>query len=282
MRHTTSAKPSSPVSDSGFLSVSQFLDSAPGRLLLEWEKNVFQTLTADVFGTTALQIGMPELHTLSANRIRSQWLLEAPTELPSVPPPPQLGRIAGLPEFLPIADESLDLITLPHALDFSACPQQALREAVRVLEPEGRIVLTGFNPLSHWWLRQQAVCLGARPYLPSRMNPVPLTRLKDWFSLLGLEIDRGIFGLYRPAFRSEKRLRTWQWIDKAGDRWMPHLSNLIALSAVKRLTRPQVVNCNTFPTFKRSLATGSSVPAASVSSATTTPSPTQTHQRNPS
>lgn len=268
MRPATSSHCSSI---SNFLSIPEFLGSAPGRLLLEWEENVFHTLTTDVFGNTALQIGMPELHTLSANRIRSQWLLEAPTELPSVLPSPQLGRIAGLPEFLPIADNTIDLITMPHVLDFSSRPQQALREAVRVLEPEGRIVLTGFNPLGNWWLRQQAVRLGARPYLPSHLNPVPLTRLKDWFALLGLEVDRGLFGIYAPAFRSEKRLRAWKWIDKAGDRWTPHLSNLITLSAVKRLTRPRVVNCTSLPTFKRPLTSGSSVPAASTSSSPTRP-----------
>ena len=255
MRSTSSQQPER-------LTLGNFLDTAPGRLLLEWERKVFPDLTADAFGNAALQVGMPELDTLSGNRILSQWLLEAPSGLPSVPP--RLGRIAGLPECLPVADESLDLVTMPHVLDFSPAPQQALREAVRVLEPEGRIVLTGFNPLGNWWLRQQAVLLGQAPYLPTGLVPVPLGRLKDWFSLLGLEIDRGLFGVYAPAFRKEKRLRAWSWIDKAGDRWTPHLSNLFALSAVKRVNRMRVVNCGSLPSFRKTAPTAG-VPAATSS-----------------
>ena len=108
----------------------------------------------------------------------------------------------------------MDLVTLPHVLELSPNPQQALHEAVRVLEPEGRLILTAFNGAGFWWMRQQTVRLGAKPYLPTDMAPIPLRRLKDWFALLGLEIDRGRFGLYRPGFRSARRLHAWEWLDK--------------------------------------------------------------------
>lgn len=35
-----------------------------GRYMLEWEENLFQTLSADIFGFNALQIGFSEINAL--------------------------------------------------------------------------------------------------------------------------------------------------------------------------------------------------------------------------
>ena len=42
------------------LTFDGFLRTSPGRLLLEWEAEAYDELTVDVFGSCALQIGMPE------------------------------------------------------------------------------------------------------------------------------------------------------------------------------------------------------------------------------
>lgn len=245
------------------LTFDGFLRTSPGRLLLEWEAEAYDELTVDVFGSCALQIGMPELNTLAENRMQSKWLIELQSTV-SVSADVlsgDLGCIVAAPELLPIADESMDLVTLPHVLELSPNPQQALHEAVRVLEPEGRLILTAFNGAGFWWMRQQTVRLGAKPYLPTDMAPIPLRRLKDWFALLGLEIDRGRFGLYRPGFRSARRLHTWEWLDKAGDRWLPQCSNILLLSAVKRRPGARIVNCSEFANIPAKVPT-SGVPAA--------------------
>ncbi|MCQ4062135.1 class I SAM-dependent methyltransferase, partial [Klebsiella pneumoniae] len=60
-------------------------------------------------------------------------------------------------EELPFESQSLDMIVLPHVLEFSEDPHQLLREVERVLMPEGRVVITGFNPMSLWGLRHAAL-----------------------------------------------------------------------------------------------------------------------------
>ena len=138
------------------LTFDGFLRTSPGRLLLEWEAEAYDELTVDVFGSCALQIGMPELNTLAENRMQSKWLIELQSTV-SVSADVlsgDLGCIVAAPELLPIADESMDLVTLPHVLELSPNPQQALHEAVRVLEPEGRLILTAFNGAGFWWMRQ--------------------------------------------------------------------------------------------------------------------------------
>ena len=49
---------------------------------------------------------------------------------------------------LPLASQSMDLVVMPHVLEFSKDPHQILREAERVLMPEGQIIIAGFNPLT--------------------------------------------------------------------------------------------------------------------------------------
>lgn len=247
------------------LGFEEFLDTPPGQLLLSWERAQYAELVEDAFGDAALQVGCPWLPTLANNRIRSRWLAAPDLEDGKVQADHQeLGFIEAQPEALPVANDSIDLLTLPHVLDFSSEPQQALREAVRILQPEGRLILTVFNPLGLWWLRQHAVAVGIRPYLPTALSPISISRLRDWLTLLGLEIDRGRFGIYAPAFASAKRLASWRWIDKAGDRWAPQLSNLILLSAVKHSPGASMI-C--FPERKKQAlaVAGSSVPAASSS-----------------
>lgn len=223
-------------------SFADFLKTPQGETLHAWESSQYDEFSADAFGREALQVGAPQLDTLSANGITSQWLTsESYDELDNRLLRPTLQTVQAESGWLPFPAESLDLVTLPHALDFAPSAHQTLREAARVLVPEGRLILTVFNPLSLWWMRQKAVGAGLRPYLPTHTSPVPLYRLKDWLTLLGFEIDRGRFGVYSPSCHSLRNFERWKWLDKAGDRWAPHCANLIVLCAVKRLPGMKLV-----------------------------------------
>lgn len=213
-----------------------FFLSPPGQIVRQWESCLFDGMVEHVLGDRALQIGLPLLDTLRANGMREHWLLleDAASEREESLRE-DWHRILALPETLPFANETFDLVVLPHSLDFSSAPQQLLAEAVRVLAPEGRLVLAGFNPLGPWWWRQQFVRFGCRPYLPLHTTPIGVPRLKDWFALLGLTTQEGHFGIYRPARQRLTTLNRWQWLDKAGDRWFPQCGNLYLLSAVKKI-----------------------------------------------
>ena len=68
---------------------------------------------------------------------------------------------------LPFASQSIDLVALPHVLEFTDDPHEVLREVARVLMPEGRLIITGFNPLSLWGMRQGMRRLGTESFLPA-------------------------------------------------------------------------------------------------------------------
>ena len=135
--------------------------------------------------------------------------------------------------------------------DDTAALQQAInqvQETTRmgvVLVPEGRVVISGLNPISLWGARQArahacarmgVTALGAsRLYLPEAGEFIGHWRLRDWLRLLSFEVDDCHFGAYRPAVRSQKWLQRWRWRDRWGARWWPVLGAVYFITAVKRV-----------------------------------------------
>ena len=233
------------------LSFDDFLATPPGERLREWEAAQFDELVTDVFGVAALQIGAPQLDTLCSNRIQGRWiLLEEKDSLFGLRP--ELHALRGEPEALPVAAESLDLVTLPHTLDFAEHPQQVLRDAVRALAPEGRLVLTAFNALGAWWLKERlTAAFGGKPYLPTRLQPISLGRLKDWLALLGMEVDRGRFGIYSPGVRSAVFQPDSSFRRQTAARHAPH--RLRDATAFREAVRVDLPGRTLAPSVSRSL-----------------------------
>ena len=242
--------------DESIIELGAWLQTAPGRYLLEWEQDRLDHAVTDVFGFHALQLGMPELEGLRANRMPHRWVASDSFVVPealSLPPPrdsmittqPAEEPVAMYCEFdaLPFPEHSIDLVVLPHALELARDPHQTLREVERVLVPEGRVVIAGFNPASLWGLRQRAGHLkrglglgrGSKLYLPSGGEFLGYWRLRDWLRLLGFEVEAGRFGCWRPAVHTEKWLERFAWMDRVGDRWWPVLGGVYFLVAVKRV-----------------------------------------------
>jgi SAM-dependent methyltransferase len=225
----------------------------PGQALLEWEQAQMDRLVADIFGFHALQLGLPELDGLRTNRMQHRWLaLDAAYEHWSQPPElmhpaPEPGGdgpeiFAGAPfslrcdfEALPFPSNSLDLVVLPHALELARDPHHTLREVERVLVPEGRVVIAGFNPASLWGMWQRMGRWGVQSALVLPQGEfIAYWRLRDWLRLLDLEVEAGCFGCYRPMVRTEQSWARLRWMEHAGDRWWPVLGAVYFVVAVKR------------------------------------------------
>jgi SAM-dependent methyltransferase len=249
--------------EESIIELGAWLQTAPGRYLLDWEQDRLDHGVTDAFGFHALQLGLPELEGLRANRMPHRWIASDSMHVPEMLPlPPQRDTsistqsAAGDPvhlhcEFdaLPFPDASIDLVVLPHALELARDPHLTLREVERVLAPEGRIVIAGFNPASLWGLRQRAGRarrgLGLTPeqglYLPRAGDFIGFWRLRDWLRLLGFEIEGGQFGCYRPPLATDRWLQRFEWMDRVGDRWWPVFGAVYFLVAVKRVRGMRLV-----------------------------------------
>jgi SAM-dependent methyltransferase len=209
--------------------LTAWLATAQGRYVLAWEQERYDQVVADIFGFNALQMGMTQCDFLRANRMpfRQRCDPDGPAE------------VRTHFEHLPYATSSLDLVVMPHVLEFSPDPHQILREVERVLVPEGQIVIAGFNPYSLWGMRRKlARC---EPVFPWNGNYLGVLRVRDWLKLLGFETQFGGFGCYAPAAVEKKWLQRYSFMEMVGARWWPIAGAVYMLQAIKRVPGMRVI-----------------------------------------
>lgn len=214
----------------GIISESEWLETPLGVNVLEHERALFDSAVVDLFGFNAVQMGLGQVDLLRQCRIPNRFLASR-----------ELGNLRCDFSHLPLATSSIDLVLLPHVLEFAENPHQVLRDVERVLVPEGHVVISGFNPVSLWGLRHR---LCGRAGYPWSGKFISLMRMKDWLALLGLEVVGGHMACYAPPFRNGKWLQRMAWMDQAGDRWWPMMGGVYFLVARKkvagmRLIRPR-------------------------------------------
>lgn len=206
------------------ITLSDWLKLPAGCYMQAWERACLDLLTVDIFGFNAVQIGLPEFSALAASRMPHIWQTD------SVVSDRQQVVLAHDFAELPFASQSLDLVVLPHVLEFAGEPHQVLREVERVLIPEGQVIVCGFNPASLWGLRQM---LG-HAYLPAHGELISVPRLKDWLKLLNLGVSQAHFGCYALPFSTYRWLNRCEFLERAGKRWWPYLGAVYVVQAIKR------------------------------------------------
>lgn len=203
-------------------SLSEWFASEQGDYVLAREQDYFDRTVADIFGFNAVQLGLPEQDFLRNNRIPLRFTAGN-----------QSGNAVRLVcTELPFDSDSLDLVLLPHVLEFSDDPHQIIREVERVLMPGGNLIISGFNPRSLWGLRRM---LGKKEDYPWNGQFITLSRMKDWLALLGFEVVGGRFAAYAPPLNHRKWLDRYAFMEKAGDRWWAVSGGVYFLHAVKRV-----------------------------------------------
>ncbi len=227
------------------IALSEWLETAPGRYVLGWEQAQFDALVADIFGFNAVQIGLLELPALRHNRMPFVFAAGEPSSAQGIVDDcdrtPLRAHVEVRLEELPFASQSIDLLVLPHALEFADDPHHVLREVERVLMPEGHVVISGFNPISLWGLRQVIGRSFDAPFLPLEGQFLALPRLKDWLKLLGFEVHRGQFGCYRPPFNAERWQARFGVMERAGERWWSYCGAIYMVHAIKRVQGMRLV-----------------------------------------
>jgi SAM-dependent methyltransferase len=92
--------------------------------------------------------------------------------------------VLGSAEELPFQSDSVNALVLPHSLELADDPHKVIREAHRVLAPEGHLVLSGFNP---WGLAGIAKLMMPRRAPPWDRRWLGAGRVRDWMALLGFQ-----------------------------------------------------------------------------------------------
>jgi SAM-dependent methyltransferase len=227
-----------------------WLTRQPGQSLLAMESSALRAVWPALFGRIAVQLGCAgPLDLLEACNAPVRAVLDAP-ELAG----PDVARVGGVPEHLPFDQRSVDLMLLPHTLEFADDPHQVLREVSRVLTPEGHVVILGFNPFSFWGLWR--LLRHRRGEAPWSGHFLHLARIKDWLKLLDFELVQGQMLYYRPPLANTRTMDRLRFLDKAGNRWWPMAGTVYVVVARKRVAgmTPLRPEWRKTPAFGRAVA----------------------------
>jgi hypothetical protein len=197
-----------------------------GSLLLEQERSVVSTTLECAFGLHCVQVGSWGASDTFLGAARTRR-----TALVAARPLPGAALVAE-PAALALQSDSVDVMLLPHTLEFAPDPHEVLREAARVLAGEGELVVLGFDPLGSWSLRN-AFTRGGCP--PGIARTIPATRLSDWLKLVGFEVGPAERYLYAPPIPGLRTARARGFLERAGRRAWPRFSGAYLLHARKRV-----------------------------------------------
>lgn len=192
------------------------------------ESACLQRMLGDVFGYYLVQVGVTDSfrEALAASRIRHRILM------PCEPPRRGFGLgMVGDPTRLPLASDSVDAVLLPHTLDFVQDPRQVLREVERVLIPEGRAFILGFNALSSWGLMR--LLAWRRGRVPWSGRFLTAYRVEDWLSVLGFDVEVREHIVFQLPLRRALGRRS---LEGLGRRLWPAFGAVYVIRAVKRVS----------------------------------------------
>lgn len=222
-----------------------------GKELAAQEAATLAETLPNLFGYHLLQLGrLSDENWLQSSRISHCAVMDFQPPLVHE----DQRRLFGIPEQLPISSDSMDVLVLPHVLEFSHHPHAILREAERVLIAEGHLVMLVFNPRSIWlvwrWL------FGWRRKIPWCARFLSTTRIRDWMELLGFEVVsiQGYF--YRPPLQSKSVMQRLGVLERLGRRAWPIIGAGNLIVARKRVVTMTPIRPRWRPRRQRVPATG--------------------------
>lgn len=161
-----------------------------GRHLLSAERALVEPMLNRRFGYHLLQLGCADLLLHDNSPVGHKFSFR------TWPAQAHCHTAIARGEAIPLRNDSVDLVLLHHALDFSAQQHQLLREAARVLIAGGHLVCIGFNPRSVWGMRGRVQRWTGKQSVPWQAAMLGPRRLTDWLALLDFQVEQLRYGVY--------------------------------------------------------------------------------------
>ncbi|MDD3266539.1 MAG: class I SAM-dependent methyltransferase [Burkholderiales bacterium] len=206
-----------------------FLTSPVGKYILRKERDFYTNNVKNIFGKFSLQIGMDKTNLLLGNKIVNHYNVTR--------------DINALAQFLPIANDSIDLIVLSHYLEEHNDYKQIIKECNRILAPNGKLIISCLNRHSLIYFFRNKAKLD-KYYFRT------VTEIEQAMRNNKLNICGGKFFSYTPPIRSNIKLRRLEIFNKMGDRWFPTFANSFTIIADKKIINHTLRMSN--PIFKQS------------------------------
>jgi SAM-dependent methyltransferase len=200
-----------------------------GKSLLNVESQLLSSLLNNHFGKHALLIGVPNQCDLLNTSVIPYHLHVSPFAKTEGGP----GQIEADFHELPIATGSVDLVLLPHTLEFVDNPRQLLAEACRITKAEGLIVICGFNPYSAWGMKR---LLTKEKVAPWTGNFFHANKIKNWLELADFELEIQKQTLFIPPINQPNIYHKLHFLERVGRVCFPALGGGYILLARAKVT----------------------------------------------
>ena len=227
-----------------------------GQHLLGAETVLLAELLKRHFGKHAVLLGVPQQHgLLNASVIPIHTLIS-----PLAHREERQGEIEANFQDVPILTGSVDLVILPHTLEFVEHPRHLLAEACRILKPEGLIVITGFNPVSLWGMKK---LLSRQKMAPWSGNFIRAHKIKNWLSLSDFQMEEHKAFLFRPPVTNEKIFKSLNFMERVGRIMCPVFggayivvarAKVIPLTPIRMQWKQRLSNLRISPTITGTIA----------------------------
>lgn len=196
----------------------RFWESAAGIALWRAERACLGPHCEQHRGIVSLQLGMaPMMSDMCPIRHALDWA-------PSMDLARSENSLICLPDTLPLADDSVDLVLVHHLLEAVERPHHVLQEAARVTRADGRLLVFGWHPFGPSGIRRRQ-----RPSPWQRQWRTP-GRLRDWLAFVDFEIERVDY----CGFRLPGRLAGSDRLEALGRRYNLPLASAYLLVARRR------------------------------------------------
>ncbi len=132
---------------------------------------------------------------------------------------------------IPIQENSLDVIILPHSLDFYPDPSYLLKALVAPLMPEGSIIIFGFNPYSLLMIERWFQCQS----LFEKCNFLSSSNICKMLQENQCEIEQVKTFAFRPLLKNKSAMKKLRFLETLGSTCCPSLGCIYMIVARKRV-----------------------------------------------
>ena len=156
------------------------LDSIGSRLIID-EQQAFSDLSTSSFGNYFLQLGMwGQRNTFFAKTpIKNCFLIATQSS-------GEIDLVTDL-ECLPLQEQTIDLVFLPHTLEQCKNHQEVLNSSTNAIKESGTLIALGFNPISLWGLRHWS---SGKNFLPGIQRLISPNQYIRWLVDFGFRIEK--------------------------------------------------------------------------------------------
>lgn len=187
-----------------------------GNKVLNAEKEIISDLIKQHYGKHAVLMGVPQQQALlTTTNISIKTLVS-----PLLSATKDFLMVESNFAELAIQTGSVDLVILPHILEFVDNPRALLAEACRIVKPEGLIVICHFNPYSTWGFKR---IVGKQHHHVVRTSHhfIASHLVKNWLELASFEIEAVRSGLYTPPIQHKGLYNRLHFCERIGALFFP-------------------------------------------------------------